>query len=103
MDFHLVSGTVWLLCGLTITYLAYLIAIQGRVDLHQHYDESVDPQFAARWAGGSALFMGLFTIGYGLREIRYGFDPLALGVLITVLVVCSYLSGLFARGVGSRT
>ena len=99
---NVVSGSVWLLCGLLILGLGYLIAVRGRADLHANYDESVDPAYVSRWAGGTALLMGLLVVAYAIREIRYGFDPLALGGLIVALLVLSYLSRLFARGVGYR-
>ncbi|MXV62365.1 hypothetical protein GS429_09880 [Natronorubrum sp. JWXQ-INN-674] len=102
VDANLISGTVWLLCGIAILYLGYVIAIRGRADLHANYDESVDPAYVSRWAGGTALFMGLLVIGYAIREMIYGFQPLALGGLLVSLLVLSYLTKLFARGVGYR-
>ncbi|WP_246999343.1 hypothetical protein [Halosolutus gelatinilyticus] len=102
--FNLVSGAVWLACGLVICYLAYLIGVRGRVDLHASYDadESVDPAYVARRAGGTAMLMGLLTIAYAVREMVYGFRPAALGALIVALLALSYVSKLFARGVGYR-
>ncbi|WP_265110576.1 hypothetical protein [Halosolutus halophilus] len=100
--FNLVSGAVWLVCGLAICYLAYLIGVRGRVDLHANYDESVDAAYVARWAGGTAMVMGLLTVAYAVRELIYGFQPYALGGLIVTLFVLSYVSKLFARGVGYR-
>lgn len=103
MRYHLISGTVWLLCGIAICYLGFLIGVRGRVDLHQDYDGSVDPVHAARWVGGTAILMGLVTVAYALREMYYGFDPLALGGLLATLLVLSYASKLFARGVLERS
>ncbi|ELY43364.1 hypothetical protein [Natronorubrum sulfidifaciens] len=102
VDANIISGTVWLLCGLAILYLGYLIAIRGRADLHANYDESVDPAYVSRWAGGTALFMGLLVVAYAIREMIYGFQPYALGGLLVALLVLSYLTKLFARGVGYR-
>ena len=99
---HHISGTVWLVCGLVILGLGYLIAIRGRADLHANYDESVDPAYVSRWAGGTALLMGALVVGYAIRELRYGFDPAALAALLVALLLLSYLSKLFARGVGYR-
>lgn len=100
MQYHLISGTVWLLCGLAICYLGYLIAVRGRVELHSNYEETVDERYAAAGAGGTAILMGILVIGYALREMVFGFDPFVLGGLIVALVVLSYVSKLFARGVG---
>ncbi|MDJ1430647.1 hypothetical protein [Halostagnicola sp. A-GB9-2] len=102
VDYNLVSGLVWLVCGVVILYLGYLIAIQGRADLHSAYEESVDPAYASRWAGGTALLMGVLVVTYAVREMVYGFQPYALGGLVVVLLVLSYVSKLFARGYGSR-
>ena len=102
VDYHLISGGVWLLCGLAICYLGYLIAFRGRADLHSNYDESVDPAYVSRWAGGTALLMGLLVVGHAIREMIYGFQPYALGALVVTLLVLSYVSKLFARGVGYR-
>ncbi|WP_255169713.1 hypothetical protein [Natrononativus amylolyticus] len=98
VDYSLVSGGVWLVCGLAICYLGYLIAIRGRVDLHSNYDESVDDRYVARWAGGTALLMGGIVIAYAVREMLFGWHPTALGALIVTLFVLAYLSKLFARG-----
>lgn len=102
VDPNVISGTVWLLCGVAILYLGYLIGIRGRADLHAAYDESVDPAYVSRWAGGTALLMGLLVVAYGIRELLYGFQPYALGGLVVTLLVLSYLTKLFARGVGYR-
>lgn len=99
---NVISGTVWLLCGGAILYLGYLIGIRGRADLHVDYDESVDPAYVSRWAGGTALLMGLLVVAYAIRELIYGFQPFALGGLVVTLLVLSYLTKLFARGVGYR-
>ncbi|MFC6718808.1 hypothetical protein ACFQGT_15025 [Natrialbaceae archaeon GCM10025810] len=98
VEYHLISGAVWVGCGLLILGLASLIAFRGRVDLHANYDESVDPSYAARWAGGTALLMGLLVVAYGVREALYGFDVTYLGGLVGSLLVLSYLSKLFAGG-----
>ncbi|WP_306057135.1 hypothetical protein [Natronococcus wangiae] len=100
VDYNLISGGVWLLCGLAICYLGYLIAFRGRVDLHSNYDESVDPAYVSRWAGGTALLMGALVLVYAVRELVFGFEPSALGGLVVALLVLSYLSKLFARGFG---
>ena len=106
-DWHLISGGVWLVGGLAICYLAYLIAVRGRVELHQSYDESVDPRFAARGAGGTALIMGVLVTAYGIREILFGFSIAAFWGLMVALLVLIVLSKLFANGfrgrVGLRT
>ncbi|EMA44652.1 hypothetical protein [Halobiforma nitratireducens] len=104
VDPNYVSGAVWFLCGLAILYLGYLIAIRGRADLHANYDEDsgVDPEYVSRWAGGTALLMGLLVIGYAVREVIYGFQPYALGALVVTLLVLSYVTKLFARGYGYR-
>lgn len=101
VDYNLISGFVWLICGLVILYLGYLIAVRGRVELHSAYDESVDPAYASRWAGGTALLMGVLVVFYGARELMYGFHPYALGGLVVSLLILSYVSKLFARGYGS--
>ncbi|WP_254767598.1 hypothetical protein [Salinilacihabitans rarus] len=95
---ELVSGAVWLACGLAIWYLGYLIAVRGRVDLHANYDESVEPAYAARWAGGTALLMGTLVVAYAVREALFGWNATALTGLLVALLVGSYLSTLFARG-----
>lgn len=102
VDYNLISGAVWLVCGLFICYLAFLIGVRGRAELHSHYDESVDPAYVSRWAGGTAMLMGLLTIAYAIREMIVGFQPYALGGLVVTLLVLSYVSKLFARGVGYR-
>ncbi|SEV99860.1 hypothetical protein [Natrinema salifodinae] len=101
VDPNLISGAVWIVCGLAILGLASLIAFRGRVDLHANYDESVDPAYAARWAGGTALVMGLLVVAYGIRELRHGFQPQLLAGLVVALLVLSYLSKLFAGGFGA--
>jgi len=98
---NLVSGAVWVVCGLAIFGLGSLIAFRGRVDLHANYDESVDPAHVARWAGGTALLMGILVVAYGVREMRYGFQPSLLAGLVVALLVLSYLSKLFAGGFGA--
>ncbi|NUB91711.1 hypothetical protein HTZ84_09085 [Haloterrigena sp. SYSU A558-1] len=103
VDANHVSGAVWLLCGLAILFLGYLIAVRGRADLHANYDESVDPAYASRWAGGTALVMGLLVVAYAIRELLYGFHPYALGGLLVALLGLSYLSKLFAGGFGARS
>ncbi|RQG91938.1 hypothetical protein [Natrarchaeobius chitinivorans] len=102
VEIHYVSGSVWLLCGLAILYLGYLITFRGRADLHGSYDESVDPAYVSRWAGGTALLMGMLVVAYAVHEFRYGFRPFLLGALVVTLLVLSYVSKLFARGVGYR-
>ncbi|ELY70403.1 hypothetical protein [Natrinema versiforme] len=102
VDPNLVSGFVWVLCGLAILGLGSLIAFRGRVDLHANYDESVDPAYVSRWAGGTALLMGVLVVAYGIREMRAGFDPRFLAGLIVALLVLRYLSNLFAGGFGAR-
>lgn len=101
VDYNLISGLVWLICGLVILYLGYLIAVRGRVELHSAYEESVDSAYASRWAGGTAVVMGLLVVLYGTRELVYGFHPYALGGLVVSLLILSYVSKLFARGYGS--
>jgi hypothetical protein len=101
VDPNLISGTVWTVCGLAILGLASLIAFRGRADLHANYDESVDPAHVSRWAGGTALLMGLLVVAYGVREAIYGFQPRLLGGLIVALLALSYLSKLFAGGLGA--
>lgn len=100
VDPNLVSGAVWLLCGIAILGLGYLIGVRGRADLHADYDESVDPAYVSRWVGGTAILMGLLVVAYAIREMIYGFQPFALGGLVVTLLVLSYLTKLFARGVG---
>ncbi|SDQ99583.1 hypothetical protein [Natronobacterium texcoconense] len=104
VDPNYISGAVWLLCGLAILYLGYLIAIRGRADLHQNYDDEspVDPAYVSRWAGGTALLMGVLVVVYAIREMLYGFQPYALGALVVTLLVLSYVTKLFARGYGYR-
>ena len=102
IDYNLMGGLVWLLCGGVILYLGYLIAVRGRADLHSAYEESVDPAYASRWAGGTALLMGVLVVVYAIREMIYGFQPYALGGLVVALLVLSYVSKLFARGYGAR-
>ncbi|SEQ50295.1 hypothetical protein [Natrinema salaciae] len=101
VDPNLVSGAVWVACGLAILSLGSLIAFRGRVDLHANYDESVDPAYVSRWAGGTALLMGLLVVAYGVREMRDGFQPRLLAGLIVALLVLRYLSKLFAGGFGA--
>ncbi|QRV15599.1 hypothetical protein [Haloterrigena salifodinae] len=103
VDANHVSGAVWLLCGLAILFLGYLIAARGRADLHSDYDESVDPAYASRWVGATALLMGLLVVAYSIRELLYGFHPYALGGLLVALLGLSYLSKLFARGFGAQS
>ncbi|PCR92691.1 hypothetical protein [Natrinema ejinorense] len=102
VDPNLVSGAVWVVCGFAIVGLGWLIAVRGRVELHANYDESVDPTYAARWAGGTGLLMGVLVVAYGVREMRYGFESRLLAGLIVALLVLSYVSKLFAGGFGSR-
>ncbi|MFP8953977.1 hypothetical protein ACLI4Z_13570 [Natrialbaceae archaeon A-arb3/5] len=97
-----ISGAVWFVCGVVILYLGYVIGVRGRADLHAEYDESVDPAYVSRWVGLTASVMGLLVIGYAVREVVYGFQPYALGALIVALLVLSYVTKLFARGVGYR-
>ncbi|WP_254862357.1 hypothetical protein [Halovivax gelatinilyticus] len=94
------SGGVWLLGGVCILGLGYLIAFRGRADLHADFDETrdVDADVIGRRVGVVALFMGVVTVVHGLREIAFGFDPAALGLLLVVLLFCSYLTKLLARG-----
>lgn len=104
VDPNYVSGGVWLVCGLVICYLGYLIGPRGRAELHTDYDEEsgVDPAYVSRWAGGTALAMGLLVVGYGIREMIYGYQPYALGALLVAMLVLSYVTRLFARGYGYR-
>lgn len=103
VDPNYISGAVWLGCGLLILYLGYYkIGLQGRADLHANYEESVDPAYVSRWVGRTTLVMGLLVVGYGIREVLYGFQPYALGGLILTLLVLSYVTKLFARGAGYR-
>ncbi|AFZ73929.1 hypothetical protein [Natronobacterium gregoryi] len=104
VDPNYVSGAVWFLCGLAILYLGYLIGVRGRADLHSNYDEesSVDPAYVSRWAGGTAILMGLLVVVYAIREAIYGFQPYALGALVVTLLLLSYVTKLFARGYGHR-
>lgn len=98
-----ISAVVWVCCGLAILYLGgYQIGVRGRADLHANYDESVDPAYVSRWVGLTTLVMGLLIIGYAIRELVYGFDGYALGALVGALLVLSYVTKLFARGVGYR-
>lgn len=101
VDPNLVSGIVWLICGVLILYLGSLIAFRGRADLHANYDETVDPAYVSRRAGGTALLMGILVVGYAVREMLYGFDFYALAALVAALLGLSYLSRLFARGWGA--
>lgn len=101
VDPNLISGAVWVFCGLVILFLGSLIAFRGRVDLHSNYDESVDPSYVSRWAGGTALLMGVLVVAYGVREMRYGFEPRLLAGLIVSLLVLQYVSKLFAGGFGA--
>ncbi len=100
VEVHWLSGGVWVLGGLAILGLGYLIAVRGRADLHADFDESgdADPVVVGRRVGAVALFMGLVTLAHGLREIAFGFEPAALGLLLVVLLVSSYLTKLLARG-----
>lgn len=98
VEVHHVSGGVWVLGGLCMLGLGYLIAFRGRADLHADYDESADPAFVSRWVGTIALLMGVLTTGHGLREMVYGWNPSALGVLLVVLLVLVSLTKLIARG-----
>ncbi|RQH03097.1 hypothetical protein [Natrarchaeobius oligotrophus] len=102
VDPNHVSGAVWFLCGVAILGLGYLIGVRGRADLHAEYDESVDEAYASRWIGATALLMGVLVIAYAIREMVYGFHPYALGALVVTLLVLSYVTKLFARGVGYR-
>lgn len=102
VDVHLISGGVWLLGGLAICYLGYLIAVRGRIDLHSHYDDAIDPTFAAKGAGGTAIVMGLLVVGYGVREILFGFSLAAFWTLMVALLVLIVLSKLFANGFRGR-
>lgn len=103
VDPNYVSGAVWFCCGLLILYLGtYKIGVQGRVDLHANYDETVDRAYVSRWVGRTTLLMGLLVVGYAIREAVYGFHPYALGGLIVALLVLSYVTKLVARGVGYR-
>ena len=98
VDYNLVGGAVWILCGLVILYLGFLIGVRGRADLHANYDEDVDPAYVSRWAGSIALLMGILVVGFGVSQALYGFEPYALGGLVAALLVLSYLSKLVARG-----
>ena len=98
VEVHWLSGGVWLLGGLAMCYLGYLIRFEKRVDLHSDYREGADDDRVAAWVGGIAIVMGVVTGAHGLREILFGFDPRALGVLLVVLLVLSYLTKLLARG-----
>ncbi|RQG87010.1 hypothetical protein EA462_15305 [Natrarchaeobius halalkaliphilus] len=102
IDPNYIGAAVWFVCGLAILGLGYLIGVHGRADLHADYDESVDPTYASRWIGVTAVVMGLLVIGYAVREAIYGFHPYALGGLVLTLLVLSYVTKLFARGFGSR-
>ncbi|NGM71144.1 hypothetical protein G6M89_19410 [Natronolimnobius sp. AArcel1] len=103
VDPNYISGAVWVLCGLLILYLGtYKIGLQGRADLHANYDDDVDPAFVSRWVGGTTFLMGALVVGYGIREMLYGFHPYALAMLIVTLLILSYITKLFARGVGYR-
>ena len=98
VEVHYVSGAVWVLCGLAILGLGFLIAFRGRADLHSDYRESVDPAYVSRWAGAIAFLMGIVTVAFGVREMVFGWDPAALGALLVILLVLSYLTKLIARG-----
>lgn len=98
---NVVSGAVWLACGIAICYLGYLIAFRGRADLHANYDEDVDPAYVSRRAGGTALLMGVLVIGFAIREMIFGFSATALAGLVVALLALSYVSRLFARGWGA--
>lgn len=102
VDFNLISGTIWLVCGIVILVLGYIIAFRGRADFHVDYDESVDPAYVSRWAGGTALLMGLLVVAYAVHQMIYGYNPAAFGALIVTLFVLSYATKRFARGWGYR-
>ncbi|ELY94851.1 hypothetical protein C482_17288 [Natrialba chahannaoensis JCM 10990] len=102
VDPNVIAAVVWYVCGGLILYLGYLIAVRGRADLHAEYDESVDPAYVSRWAGGTALVMGGLVVAYATHQLLYGFDPFLLGALIVALLVLSYVTKLFARGYGYR-
>ncbi|WP_247731500.1 hypothetical protein [Halovivax limisalsi] len=97
---HWLSGAVWVLGGLAMGGLGYLIAVRGRVDLHSDFDEAadIDRDAAGRRVGTVALLMGVVTAAYGLREMLFGFDATLLGGLLVVLLALSYLTKLLARG-----
>ena len=92
------SGLVWVLGGLAMGYLGFLIGVRGRADLHVDFDGTADPERVSRWVGSIAVLMGVVTAAHGLREMLFGFDPAALTVLLVVLLVLSYLTKLIARG-----
>jgi len=101
---QVITGSVWIICGLVICGLASLIVFKGRADLHGYYDDDsdVDPSHVSRWAGGTGLLMGVLVVGYGLRELIYGFNATALGALLVTLLALSFLSKRFAQGLGAR-
>ncbi|WP_290817639.1 hypothetical protein [Halovivax sp.] len=100
VEVHWLSGGVWALGGLCMLGLGYLIAFRGRADLHSDFEESrdVDAALVSRRVGAVALFMGAVTLAHGVREMLFGFEPGLLGLLLVVLLVCSWLTKLFARG-----
>jgi len=100
VEVHWISGGVWVLGGLAMCGLGYLIAFRGRADLHSDFDpeRDVDAETVGIRVGVVALFMGTATMLHGLREMRDGFEPGALGILLVVLLVCTYLTKLLARG-----
>ncbi len=100
VDANVLLGGFWIILGIIILIPAYLIAIQGRADLHVHYDDSVDPAYVSRRAGATALLMGFVTIGYGIYQLVVGYSFLALSGLLLTLLVLSTLTRRFAQGWG---
>ncbi|WIV67746.1 hypothetical protein [Natrialbaceae archaeon AArc-T1-2] len=101
VDFELVLGIVWIVFGVIILIPAYFIAFRGRADFHVNYDESVDPAYVSRWAGTTALLMGLLVVAYGLYQLAYGYSTVVFGALLVSLLVLSSLTKRFAQGWGA--
>ena len=101
VDFHVIMGVFWIICGLVILIPGYLIAFRGRADLHFHYDDSVDPEYVSRRVGATALVMGGLTIAYGVHQLYFGYYPMAFAGLILSLLALSSLTKRFAQGWGA--
>lgn len=98
IEVHYVSGGVWILGGLFMCLLGYLIRFRGRSDILEYDPERADPVQVANWVGPTALLMGIVTIGYGIREATLGFDPTALTVFLVSLLVLMVLVKVILRG-----
>ena len=98
VEVHYLSGSVWVLGGIAMCGLGYLIGVRGRIELHSDYAERANREFASRWVGVIAICMGLASLLQGVREMLFGWDPFYIGALLVFLLVCSWLTKLIARG-----